>query len=304
MTPRSILLVVASAACLLLSAVPTFAAGDTACVPDCFADKFSTPEKAILELPGGCYIRVTYAQRFACGRYYDVAILEVEVLGGNCAMLPLPDLLQQATVQLLVDNPMYFPEPAPDSCITTWRVTKGSCWTYDTVDCTGDTVAVPCDGVGCCLSSYEICADTAGNRTIALLGASSSGASCDSTNPACVPICQGADSMVVQPADIDVTEYSRLREIVEARYAAAVTDIVPNPASGTVGLDLEVKRADHVIIDLYGSDGSQLARIVDQPFERGRHHVQFDASRLTSGTYHFQVRSMGGTTSGSFVVTH
>ena len=173
----------------VLTSDSVFAADSTSCIPDCPADAFSGEFQDVVELPNGCFVRVTWAKRLACGTWHDVLIKTVEPLTDECGVLSLPQLLAQASTALLEKNPMAFPPFANgrDTCVVNWRVVKGACWRYS-VEC-GDTVAIPCGLTECCLTPYEVCLDTAGKRVVTPIGGGST-AECD-TLSGCVPVCGG-----------------------------------------------------------------------------------------------------------------
>lgn len=134
------------------------------CVPDCFGNPFGPTQKIVFTTPGGCTVRVWYSWRIACGLYRDLAIQKIEILG-SCGQ-PSSMLMDDITEHLFLTNPMGFPEPDTAECDTLYRVTRRQCWRRDTVDCDGDTLMLPCSsGPSCCLVRYEVCLDSAGNKT-------------------------------------------------------------------------------------------------------------------------------------------
>lgn len=178
----------------LVLTASTSAADTTNCLPDCPADSFGVSTKTVLELPGGCFVRVTWAKRVACNQFYDVSIQSIEPLTAECGGRPISILMSDATKALLQKNPMAFPPLPPVSgvtCATNWRVVKGACWKYS-VEC-NDTIAKPCDLTECCLTPYEVCVDSSGKRTVTPLGGGSE-ATCDSAS-GCVPVCGGGGGM-------------------------------------------------------------------------------------------------------------
>lgn len=193
----------ALAVCLItlcfFNSVTVQAQSGTECLPDCFNDSF-TPmgflPPAVLEVPGqpGCSLIVHYGYRNACGVWHDFFIYSIEAVG-NCDPSFLSDpnaVVQTATTLLFMSNPPVNqgggtvgpPKPACGdiSCVTNWRVIKGSCWK-----------AYPggnyyeCQETTCCLQPYQVCRDYCDNITVTGYG-SSGGGNCFG-EPGCVSVC-------------------------------------------------------------------------------------------------------------------
>lgn len=149
----------------------TLEAVERPCVPDCPETPFGANQRAVLTLPNGCVVRVTFSTRIPecfTPPVYDVAIVQIEYLNGACSG-SLTSLVEAVTQQLLLTNPMFFPMPTL-GCLNHYRVTKAVCWRIDSLlDCDGDTLAVPCDSSGCCLSRYRLCRDSSGVFTVTKL---------------------------------------------------------------------------------------------------------------------------------------
>lgn len=134
------------------------AAAEQPCVPDCPQSTYNGPYKQILQLSPTCFVQVTFWRRLACGYNQDVAITEVRILSvPGCNFYNTAVFLETVTRELLKYTSGTIPQ---DTCKTQWRVAKASCWRSDTTNPCGDTLMVPCSGVGCCLVAYEICGDT------------------------------------------------------------------------------------------------------------------------------------------------
>lgn len=164
---------------------------------------FTTPlQSAVLTLPGGCLVLVHYYsvfQPFNCPFGFDqLHIVDIMPLSG-CSM-PAGLLMNMVTGELLVQNPMGFEPYLPDTCHTIQRVLPGTCWGYKTDPChPSDTLFSPCD-TNCCVTLYQVCTDSAGNRSIKrITPGGGPGEPCfkvDSTIEFCHPICQDTSGEV------------------------------------------------------------------------------------------------------------
>jgi len=71
----------------------------------------------------------------------------------------------------------------------------------------------------------------------------------------------------------------------------------PNPFNPTTVISYGLKVHGRVSLKLYDVLGKEVAELVEEEQEAGKHEVRFDASRLPSGVYFYQMRA------GSFVST-
>ena len=67
----------------------------------------------------------------------------------------------------------------------------------------------------------------------------------------------------------------------------------PNPFNPTTTIQYDVPSEGHVTLTVYDMQGRQVATLVDASQTAGRHHVRFDASHLSSGTYIYRLESGG-----------
>ncbi|MEM0999969.1 MAG: hypothetical protein AAGN35_23145 [Bacteroidota bacterium] len=184
---------------ILFAAGSSAVQAQTACLPDCFNDDF-TPKGFLdpidLEVPGqpGCFLRVTYGYRLACGIWHDFYIYDIEVIG-ECNGSFLADInavVQTATTLLFMSNPPVDkvgttvgpPKPACGevACVTNWRVIQGACWQFGV-----NEKYFACEQTTCCLQPYQICRDFCDNITVTSFGGF--GGNCESSGPGCVPVC-------------------------------------------------------------------------------------------------------------------
>jgi hypothetical protein len=208
---KSILRIITAGAAVVLMGIPAFGQAPGLCLPDCYNDPFQPEQETVITLPSGCVLRVRYATREACNTYYDLGIVEYEKVSGDCSGGPdvLLDEIAEAIFKL---NPMGWEPGLPlsqDSCWTYWRVTTSTCW-WDSVNACGDTLALPCDTADCCLSSFEVCADSGATyiSSVTKTGAYSQSDSCESSDPRCVFVCSGPES-TPPPDDPDLSQGHR-----------------------------------------------------------------------------------------------
>jgi hypothetical protein len=71
----------------------------------------------------------------------------------------------------------------------------------------------------------------------------------------------------------------------------------PNPFNPSTRIDYELQSAGHVSLKVFNLLGQVVASLANEKQEAGRHYVAFDASRLSSGIYFYQINS------GNFTAT-
>ena len=155
-------------------------AGDQikACIPDCpdvpFEDAWNVSGQRFfettVEICRGCYIRVQWTKRYACGKY-DVFIDRITSTNMNdpkCASCfasyNTSELLRMASLKLLELNPMRFPNPKEGECESSYRVVKGPCWgkhrfnnsSIDQPDYMFRAISCPTQST-CCMDYFEVC---------------------------------------------------------------------------------------------------------------------------------------------------
>jgi len=99
----------------------------------------------------------------------------------------------------------------------------------------------------------------------------------------------------LKQVDYDGTfEFSNTVEaVVSAPGEFSLDQNYPNPFNPSTTIAYTVPEASKVSIRIYSIVGELVATLADGIVEPGYHSVEFDASRLTSGTYIYQVKAEG-----------
>jgi len=260
------------------------------CKPDCDSVGFYFTYDMTIELPSGCWVRVTYSYRYACGNF-DVGIVSVEPRTPQCASMSLKDLLDQTSTALLEN--LWVPPLQPDSC-TFVRVIKGACWHYELNAC-GHQIALPCDSLVCCVTGYEVCMDSSWNRTATVTVPPTEKVVCDSAG--CANVCSG-DSTIANPGG-GSRKYSTRSS---SDIGSEVGSIRPNPTGGKTTIEFRVSEPMEIGLTVHTSDGREVARLIDGHRDPGSYSVEFDASGLPGGTYFYRLHTPRGTSTGTIVV--
>ncbi|MFC1619540.1 T9SS type A sorting domain-containing protein [Candidatus Neomarinimicrobiota bacterium] len=65
----------------------------------------------------------------------------------------------------------------------------------------------------------------------------------------------------------------------------------PNPFNPLTRIAFDLPQSGWATLSIYNLLGQQIATLLDEPYEAGRHVLDFDASKLSSGIYFYQLRS-------------
>lgn len=84
-------------------------------------------------------------------------------------------------------------------------------------------------------------------------------------------------------ANYDLTVSSKIpeRDLITQNY--------PNPFNPTTRIEFSVSSQKNVRIDVFDSIGRRIRTLVNRPFTRGFHFVDFDGSGLSSGIYYYRI---------------
>lgn len=79
--------------------------------------------------------------------------------------------------------------------------------------------------------------------------------------------------------------------------------IYPNPMTTTGWVEFNLATTADVQVSIFNINGTMVNDFVSKNRPKGENHVQFDASRLTAGTYILMLQSNGELKTGKFIVT-
>lgn len=141
-----------------------------------------------------CEINITYYSREACDKY-DIQITGIEKHNTNpnnpnaCNLCDEVDTYREAVQAIINENYMKFPFPKlfSEPCLSTFRVSKSSCWEVWDMSQHGPNeevvikwvITIPCNS-DCCLREVEICKLPNGDYTMEDLGSTSTANNCGS----------------------------------------------------------------------------------------------------------------------------
>jgi hypothetical protein len=83
------------------------------------------------------------------------------------------------------------------------------------------------------------------------------------------------------------TGISRLSE-------ASISGVTPNPVRGSGNVQFTLKSRQHVILELYTTDGARVGQLMEGDFEPGAHNASFVADLLASGIYYVSLTTASG----------
>jgi hypothetical protein len=63
----------------------------------------------------------------------------------------------------------------------------------------------------------------------------------------------------------------------------------PNPTNGMARIKLELDEAEHVSIDLFDRQGTEIRSLLDKTMDKGTHELIFDLSDLSQGLYFYHI---------------
>jgi uncharacterized repeat protein (TIGR01451 family) len=99
----------------------------------------------------------------------------------------------------------------------------------------------------------------------------------------------------LRQVDLDgTTSYSQEVEVdLGAPDALSLHGNFPNPFRGQTAIRYELPQVGHVTLRVYDMLGREVIELVNRQQEAGRKEIQFDASRLASGTYFYRLNVDG-----------
>ncbi|MFN3195271.1 MAG: T9SS type A sorting domain-containing protein [Chlorobiota bacterium] len=281
------------------------------CKPDCFDDDFIEMPSILFELKScpGCYVKVNYSQRIACGVWQDIQITSIERFElpntgtwSNCSLCSDAEVYRLSIIEIIDRNKMGFePKDAGDGCSDIWRVSKSSCWAQWTrlimnpVTEEVRTIELnkPCNS-NCCLRRMMVCYNDDDTKTITDLGTSGNSSICDSLtyqttyppieNIDCEYTCDMLDEIN------DVVSKSIYMENVEAVEYTKVNsnDIVfeynLNQSSNRIDVNISETNVERLKIRLYDFNGKPVIQSISNDISNNS-FISLDISELVTGTY-------------------
>ncbi len=99
----------------------------------------------------------------------------------------------------------------------------------------------------------------------------------------------------LKQVDLDGTfEFSYAIEIdVYGSGRLVLSQNYPNPFNPTTTIEYSIPEVSNVTITIYSIVGELAATLVSGSIEAGYHRINFDASKLSSGTYIYQIKAVG-----------
>ncbi len=168
---------------------------------------------------------------------------------------------------------------------------NGSTWTKVTSLNVAYIYALTSDASGkVYASSYTsgVVVSSDNGSTWSSLGMGGYGVSTVIVNPATKDVFAGTKDgkIYMIPANGGVTANENTNE-VPTTYALAQN--YPNPFNPSTTISFTVPQASRITLRVYNSIGQEVAVLADQEFSAGVHKVNFDASKLASGMYIYQM---------------
>jgi predicted outer membrane repeat protein len=110
-----------------------------------------------------------------------------------------------------------------------------------------------------------------------------------------------------QGAGVDMGAYDTIFswEGTENQFAVPSSqlsvNVLPNPTGGIVNCQLSIVECQFVSLKIFDNFGREVATILDEQLQTGKHTVQFDASALPAGIYFYRLTANGAWQTGKLV---
>jgi hypothetical protein len=79
----------------------------------------------------------------------------------------------------------------------------------------------------------------------------------------------------------------------DRRGNLALSQSYPNPANRSATITYELPQSGHVSLRVYDVSGREVATLVEERQDRGRHEARFAAGRLRGGVYYYVLKTAG-----------
>lgn len=281
------------------------------CVPDCSETPWSPAQTILIDADVVCssggpqFVRVTYHTRLACGIYHDFQIVNIEPLFPNwdiqCSSL---SLFQWVHMRMVLDPTILsYPPNQTGECVSTWRVSTGSCWQIVRDLAGNDVITVCSDNTECCMSHFRVCqVEDNGFREMTLINTTASGpANCQDASEEyplaleCRAVCNWFGFPSGTPGDPPQGKRGAGDSNPTPDERSSIT-IFPNPAENLVNFEVLQHPGAGAYIEITDLLGSTLIvkRLPWQSVassESLQLSIRLDA--LNSGAYNFRIVSNG-----------
>ncbi|KXK57626.1 MAG: hypothetical protein UZ07_CHB004000402 [Chlorobi bacterium OLB7] len=232
----------------------------------------------------GCTGKI-YIRTRNCGTC-DIYVEKIDMDDVNCTCAA-GDMFKSAIADLFITYLDYLPlncRPGKGECETNWRVLIGGCYEFITSP-TQVASYQHCPGPGflsdCCTSEYKICKGTDGTVTFEQIGETS-------TTVTCTPPCQSYCGYIPVHSPT-----SAKREAPWTAPEVAEVVVAPNPTNGKTIIRCTAVAVPEAVVDIVDLQGNIVATqrgvtTADKTLE-----VEFNASDVAAGTYHYRVSATG-----------
>ena len=96
---------------------------------------------------------------------------------------------------------------------------------------------------------------------------------------------------------LDLNGQYKYSKIVEVNLVSptqfSLSQNYPNPFNPSTSINFSLPSESHVMVRIYNTQGQELSVIAKGNYSAGEHSVNFDASRLASGTYIYSITATG-----------
>ena len=98
------------------------------------------------------------------------------------------------------------------------------------------------------------------------------------------------DDFSLVPDSLYVTSVSENRD-VETPETYQLFQNYPNPFNPTTNIRFNIPKATNVTLKIYSVNGQEIATLVNRKLNAGQHNFEFNASKLSSGVYFYQIEA-------------
>jgi hypothetical protein len=266
---------------IILSVIlPTIASAQ--CIPDCPDSAWKQPRYDTVNASrcsDSCLIEVKWTYRNACGSC-DVWFYEFRRVGGTCSCSDSAFINAAVAAFLLQKTPGCAQTAYP--CYNVWRVVMGGCWRKVLQWPGPDYHYYPCEGTECCLSTYQICLDSLGRRTVTQTSPPGTNVDCSLLGDECFQACGYLPGGIITEKRV----HAPLRELRRSW-------VEPNPAGGTATVFLTGAADGTLAIDLIDMRGIAVAHLQFSRVRSSGAEFVVDLSTLSTGRYRYRIMSDG-----------